>query len=110
MDPYANTDHENQRPRCEFGKTLIAKSDCPRLGEVRLDGSLFCELHAKLLRLEAREGTLLGTLFEMDKWLDDPDNRADEVYRRRILHQRDETVEELRFNRTLIDTNRTLGP
>ena len=67
-----------------------------------MDSSLLCVPHAELLRLEVRESTLLATVFEMDKWLDNPSNRADELHWRRLLHQRDETVEQLRFNRTLI--------
>jgi hypothetical protein len=92
----------DQRLRCEFGKTLFWEGKCLRVGEVQLDGSLLCVAHAKLLRLEVRESTLLATVFEMDKWLDNPSNRADELHWRRLLHQRDETVEQLRFNRTLI--------
>jgi hypothetical protein len=53
-----------------------------------------------------QNSTLLGTVFEMDKWLDNPDNRADQLHWRRVLHQRDETVEELRLNRTLIEAHR----
>jgi hypothetical protein len=94
------------QPRCESGKTLFAEGECQRLGEVQLDGSLLCVPHAELLRLEVREGTLLGRVFEMDKWLDNPDNRVDELRWRRVLHQRDETVEQLRFNLTLIEAHR----
>jgi hypothetical protein len=61
------------------------------------------EDYAKRLRLEAQESTLLGTVFEMDKWLDNPDNRADQLRWRRLLRERDEVVEQLRFNRTLLE-------
>jgi hypothetical protein len=71
-----------------------------------LDGSLLCVLHAELLRLEVREGNLLGTVFEMDKWLDNPSNRAEQFRWRRRLHERDEAVEQLRFNRTLIEAHK----
>ena len=94
------------QPRCEFGKTLFAEGECQRTGEVQLDGSLLCVAHDKLLRLEVRESTLLATVFEMDKWLENPSNRADELHWRRRLHERDEAVEQLRFNRTLIDTHK----
>lgn len=71
-----------------------------------MDGSLLCVPHAELLRLKVREGTLLGRVFEMDKWLDNLDNRADQLHWQRVLHQRDETVEQLRFNRTLIEAHK----
>ena len=92
--------------RCEFGKTLFGRGECPRVGEVQLDGSLLCVAHAKLLRLEERESALLGKVFEMDKWLENPSNRADELHWRRLLHKRDETVDELRRNRTLIEARK----
>ena len=71
-----------------------------------MDGSLLCVPHAKLLRLEVQESTLLDKVFEMDKWLDDPNNRADELHWRRVLRERDEDVEQLRFNRTLIEAHK----
>ena len=92
-------------PRCEFGKTLFSDGECQRHGEVRSDGSVLCLPHAKVLRLEVRENTLLGKVFEMDKWLDDPGNRADQLRWRRVLRNRDEAVEQLRFNRTLIEAH-----
>jgi hypothetical protein len=95
-------------PRCEFSKTLFGRGECKRVGEVQLDGSLLCLAHAKLLRLEERESTLLGTVFEMDKWLENPSNRAEQLHWRRRLHERDEIVEQLRFNRTLIEAHK--GP
>src|SRR5215207_6319095 len=96
------------QPRCEIEKTLFTEGECKRVGEVQLDGSLLCVAHAKLLRLEVRESTLLSKVFEMDKWLDNPSNRADELHWRRRLHRRDEVVERLRFNRTLIEAQK--GP
>src|SRR5829696_4084162 len=79
--------------RCEYVTPLFSEGECPRLGEVQLDGSVLCVPHAELLRLEAREGTLLVRVFEMDKWLDNPNNRADELRWRRVLRQRDEVLE-----------------
>ena len=96
----------DQHPRCEYGKTLFTEGECPRTGEVQVDGSLLCVPHAELLRLEVRESTLLGTVFEMDKWLDNPDNQADQLHWRRVLHQRYEAVEQLRSNRTLIEAHK----
>ena len=103
---HANGHNADQRPRCEFGKSRFAEGECPRPGEVQLDGSLLCVAHDKLLRLEVRESTLLAPVFELDKWLENPSNRADELHWRRRLHERDEVVEQLRFNRTLIDTHK----
>ena len=95
-------DHE---PRCEFAETLFSEGECQRLGEVQFDGSLLCVPHAELLRLKVREGTLLGTVFELDKWLDNPNNRADELRWRRLLRKRDEVVDQLRFNRMLLEAH-----
>ena len=93
------------RPRCEYGKSLFFEGECRSTGEVRSDGSLLCADHAKLVRLEAREHTLLESVFKMDKWLDEPNNQANNLHWRRMLRERDETVEQLRFNRTLIDAH-----
>ena len=108
--PLGDTNGHNadQRLRCEYGKTLFGRGECPRVGEVQLDGSLLCLAHTKQLRLEERESALLGKVFEMDQWLENPSNRADELRWRRLLHERDEVVEQLRFNRTLIEAHK--GP
>lgn len=109
MAPEDTSAHRtHQQPRCEFGKTLLAVGECQRFGEVQLDGSLLCEPHAKLLRLQVQETTLLSQVFEMDKWLDNPNNRADQLHWRRMLRERDEVVEQARFNRTLIETHKEL--
>jgi hypothetical protein len=102
----ANDQPTEQRPRCESGKTLFTEGECQRPGEVQVDGSLLCVAHAKLLRLRVREDLMLGRVFEMDKWLDDPNNRADQLSWQRVLRQRDEAVEQLRFNRTLIEAHK----
>jgi hypothetical protein len=96
----------DQQPHCEFGKTLFSEGECQRTGEVQVDGSLLCVPHAELLRLQLRENILLAKVFELDKWLDDPKNRADQLYWRRVLHERDETVEQLRFNHTLMEAHK----
>jgi hypothetical protein len=101
-----NGHNADQRLRCEYGKTLFWEGECPRPGKIQLDGSLLCLAHAKLLRLEERESTLLGTVFEMDKWLENPSNRAEQLHWRRRLDERDETVDELRRNRTLIEAHK----
>jgi len=101
----ANSQTADHEPRCEFAETLFTEGECLRLGEVQLDGSLLCVPHAELLRLKVREGTMLGTVFEMDKWLDNPNNRADELRWRRLLRERDEVVDQLRFNRMLLEAH-----
>jgi hypothetical protein len=103
-----NGHNADQRLRCEYGKTLFWEGECQDPGEIQLDGSLLCLAHTKLLRLEVRENTLLGKVFEMDKWLDNPGNRAEQLHWRRLLDERDEVVEQLRFNRTLIEAHK--GP
>jgi hypothetical protein len=101
------TDHtEDQQARCEFDKPFFSEGECQWPGEVQLDGSLLCVPHAELLRLEAREGTLLVRVFEMDKWLDGPGTRANQSRWWRVLRQRDETVERLRLNRKLIEAHK----
>ncbi len=90
-----NKSTADQHSYCEIAKNLIGE-ECQRLGEVRVDGSLMCVRHAELLVLEKHSELLLGTAFEMDKWLDDAHNRSDELRWRRMLRQWDEVVEELR--------------
>jgi hypothetical protein len=100
------TDHTaDQQARCEFDKPFFSEGECQWPGEVQLDGSLLCVPHAELLRLEVKENILLGTVFEMDKWLDELNNRADQLHWQRVLHQRDEVVDQLRFNRTLLEAH-----
>ena len=53
-----------------------------------------------------REKAILGKVFEMDKWLDEPNNRAGGLHWRRVLRERDEALEQLRFNRTLIEAHK----
>jgi hypothetical protein len=90
------------QPRCEVNKVVTSEGECRRLGEVHLDGRLLCTAHAELLRWEDRSETLLGTVFEMDQWLESADGEADEERVRRAEHHRNELVEHLRFNRTRI--------
>jgi hypothetical protein len=100
------TDHTaDQQGHCEFDKPFFSEGECQRTGEVQFDGSLLCVPHAELLRLKVRECTLLGTVFELDKWLDNPNHRADELRWRRLLRERDEVVDQLRFNRMLLEAH-----
>jgi hypothetical protein len=93
-----NEQSANQQLRCEIDKILTAEGECLRLGEVQLDGRLLCVSHAELLRLKDRSETMLGTVFEMDQWLESVEGEADELRVRRIEHQRNEVVEHLRFD------------
>ncbi len=97
------------QPRCESGKTPFSEGECPRPGGERLDGSLLCVPHAKLVRFQTQEDTLLDMVFELDKWLDNPNNRADELRWRRLMHQRAEAVEQLRSNRTQIEAHKVVA-
>jgi hypothetical protein len=99
----ANERSTDVQPRCEFGEIREAEGECLRPGEVQLDGSVLCVRHGELLRLEDRSETVLGEVFEMDQWLESVDGRADELRVRRAEHHRDDLVEEIRFNRTLIE-------
>jgi hypothetical protein len=98
-----NKPFTDQQPRCEIAKIHRADGECRRPGEVQLDGSLLCVPHADLLRLQDRSETTLGKVFEMDQWLDSVDGQVDELRVRRAEHHRNELVEQLRFNRTLIE-------
>ena len=97
-----NEQSANQQPRCEIDKILTAEGECRRLVEVQSDGRLLCVRHAELLRMKDRSETMLGTVFEMDQWLESVDGEADELRVRRIEHQRNEVVEQLRLDRTQI--------
>jgi hypothetical protein len=96
----ANEQSTDQQSRCEIDKILTQEGECQRLGEVQFDGSLLCVSHADLLRLKDRSETMLGVVFEMDQWLESVDGQADELRVRRIEHQRNEVVEQLRLDRT----------
>jgi hypothetical protein len=93
----------NKQSRCEIDKKRQAEGECLRPGEVQLDGSVLCVLHAKLLRLEDHSENMLGEKFEMDQWLESVDGQADELGVRRAEHHRDDLAEQIRFNRTQIE-------
>src|SRR5215212_10120393 len=93
-----NEKSADQQIRCQIDKILTAEGECWRLVEVQLDGRLLCVSHAELLRLKDRSETMLGTVFEMDQWLESVEGEADELRVRRIEHQRNEIVEQLRFD------------
>jgi hypothetical protein len=99
----SNEQSADRQPRCEIEKFRKAEGQCLRPGEVRLGGSMLCVRHAELLRLEDRSERMLGEVFEMDQWLEGVDGQADELRLRRAEHHRNDLVEEIRFNRTLIE-------
>jgi hypothetical protein len=97
-----NEQSADRQSRCEVDKIRISEGECLRPGEVQLDGSVLCARHAELLRLEDHSETMLGEVFEMDQWLESVDGQADELRVRRAEHHRNDLVEQIRFNRTLI--------
>jgi hypothetical protein len=97
-----NEQFADQQSRCEIDKILTQEGECRRLGEVQLEERPLCVRHAKLLTLKNRSETKLGMVFEMDQWLESVEGQADELRVRRVEHQRNEVVEQLRFDRTQI--------
>jgi hypothetical protein len=60
--PYAKVQH-----RCEIVETLKGGS-CEERGEVRLDGLLLCECHARRLRLEEQAVCWRAILLHTELW------------------------------------------
>jgi hypothetical protein len=91
------------QPRCEIEKTPL-EGECQRPGEVRYKGIiLLCGPHAALLQLKDRAEAVLGSVFQMDKWLEENGSSgADEEYLGRIRHEREEAVGALRHIRVQI--------
>jgi hypothetical protein len=91
------------QPRCEIEKTPL-EGECQRPGEVRYKGILLlCRLHAALLQWEDRAQAVLGSVFQMDEWLEENGSSgADEEYLGRIRHEREEAVAALRLIRVQI--------
>ena len=88
------------QPRCEIEKTPL-EGECQRPGEVRYKGILLlCGPHAALLQLEDRAQAVLGSVFQMDEWLEENGSSgADEEYLGRIRHEREEALAALRIIR-----------
>ena len=90
------------QPRCEIAKALL-EEECQRPGEVRYKGMLLCEPHAALLELEDRAQALLGSVVQMDKWMEENGSAAaDDEFVGRVRHEREEAVGALRLTRTQI--------
>ena len=95
------------QPRCEIEKTPL-EGECERPGEVRYKGTLLvCGPHAALLQWEDRAEAVLGSVFRMDKWLEENGSSgADEEYLGRIRHEREEAVAALRLIRVQLRSAR----
>ena len=95
------------QPRCEIEKTPL-EGECQRPGEVRYKGIiLLCGPHAALLELEERAEAVLGSVFQMDEWLEENGSAgADEEYLGRIQHEREEALAALRHIREQIRSAR----
>src|ERR687889_620700 len=98
----------HSQPRCEIEKTHLGEGECQRPGEVRYKGILLlCGSHAALLQLEDRAGAVLGSVFQMDEWLEENGSSgAGEEYLRRIRHEREEALAALRAIRVQIRSAR----
>jgi hypothetical protein len=110
MPPEVETDGNTavSQPRCEIEKTPLVEEECERPGEVRYGGVLLlCGPHAALLGLEDRAEALLGSLFQMDEWMEENGSlSADEEFVGRIRHERDNTLDALRLIRVQIRSTR----
>jgi hypothetical protein len=95
------------QPRCEIEKTILDE-ECERPGEVRYGRMLLCAPHAALLRLENRAEALLGSLFQMDEWMEQngSSSAADEEFVGRLRHEREEIVAAMRLTRAQLRTAR----
>jgi hypothetical protein len=95
------------QPRCEIEK-LPSEGACQRPGEVRYKGIIqVCGPHAALLQLEDRAQAVLGSVLQMDEWLqENGSSGADEEYLGRIRHEREEAVDALRHLRVQIRSAR----
>src|SRR5688572_30574131 len=84
------------------------EGECQRPGEVRYKGIiLLCGPHAALLQLEDRAQAVLGSVFQMDEWLQENGSwGADEEYLGRIRHEREEALGALRLIRGQIRSAR----
>jgi hypothetical protein len=103
----ADGNSPHSQPRCEIEKIRL-EGECQRPGEVSYKGMiLLCGPHAALLQLEDRAQAVLGSVFQMDEWLqENGSSGADEEYLGRIRHEREEAVGALRNIRVQIRSAR----
>jgi hypothetical protein len=99
----SNEQSADKQSRCEIDRIRKAEGECLRPGEVQLDESVLCVSHAELLKLEDHSETMLGEKFEMDQWLESVDGQADELGIRRAQHHRDDLVEQIKYDRMVIE-------
>ena len=108
--PQVETDGNtaDSQPRCEIVKTSLVDEECERPGQIRYRGVLLlCVPHAALLGLEDRAEALLGSLFQMDEWMEENGSlSADEEFVGRIRHERDDALDALRLTRVQIRSTR----
>ncbi len=100
-----DTDQQNQRTHCEFSTTLMGTA-CEGPGEVRYAGVCVCVNHALLLALEERTNTLMSVVLSLDRLVEAPDPRADDLRLPRLKHQIREAEYQLRFSRLELDLAR----
>ena len=82
-------------------------SACEKLGQIRYGGVLLlCGPHAALLGLEDRAEALLGSVLQMDEWMEQNGSSADEELVGRIRHERDDARDALRLTRVQIRSAR----
>ena len=99
------------QPHCEIEKSLSG-GGCQNLGEVLYRGALLCRSHAALIELEERAQAVLGSVFQMDEWLEDKawgrngSTSADEEFIGRIRYERDEALAGLQLMRGQIRSAR----
>ena len=94
------------QPRCEIAKAIL-EAVCQRPGESYYRGMLLCGPHAALLCLEDRAQALLGSVFQMDEWMEENESsQADEEFVGRIRHEREEAVAALRLTRAQLRSAR----
>jgi hypothetical protein len=96
------------QPRCEIEKTSLVDEECERPGQIRYGGVLLlCGPHAALLGLEDRAEALLGSVLQMDEWMEKNWSSAtDEEFVGRIRHERDDALGALRLTRVQIRSTR----
>jgi hypothetical protein len=94
------------QPHCEIAKTILDE-ECERPSEVRYGEMLLCGPHADLLGLEHQAEALLGSVFQMDAWLEqNGDSATDDEFVGRIMREREEAVGALRLIRAQLRSAR----
>lgn len=95
----------DRRTLCEYERTLTG-TVCEEPGEIRYAGVFVCQEHAPLLALEERTDILMGTLLSLDREVEIPEVREDELRLRRLKHRIEDIEQQLRINRLELDLAR----